>query len=709
MRLPGVTSIVLVTLSMAAAGHVGIAAQGPAVQAPGETPETLMLEGRRLFDAFDYEQAVPVFDRVIALSAPSAATRADLLVLAYELRARSKFALEDTAGTEADFAALLALRPNFALGSAVSPRVVSIFDTVKRRTVGQLMLTLTPVSDVSIDGRPYTVEQIVQALDLPAGDHLLAVAKPGYTPVSQHFTITAGERTPLTVVSERTSATVSLTTIPEGVEVAVDGAPRGVTKAGDGLSEGSAPLVLSDLLPGSHRLRLRRDCYTTHERQINIEQPDDFVLDLIRLAPAVATANVETSDTDTTIYVDGKPRGPAPGEVSGICEGNHTVEVRSPRGRFMDRREWHPGDAITLKAVLKPAFAVVTGGGAASSAPTPQFLTTIERALNRAESAMFYAPTAADIGMALQEENAPVGWLKMEPAGGGAPSGPPMSKDTRRDLGSRLATRLDVQGFVSASLGADQDLVTLTFLASGSGEPEVLTYRLSDEAALTRVLATISAPVPRLLKPSIEVSVVDLGGTEGAAIVRSGGAGARAGLAPGDVIVAAGGAPIASVAQLRTKVSTLEANATLPIEATAASGASKRASVTVSLVPDAVPLKDSSLLYNRLLLDAQRAIRAEGSDAEQSVARLNLAIVNVRLGNFEEAFRQLQDVKLPDGPGVSSGTVAYLSGLCSEALGRSGEATEAFKRAAAIPLARLSDEGLLIAPLAQQKLRLARP
>jgi hypothetical protein len=84
---------------------------------------------------------------------------------------------------------------------------------------------------------------------------------------------------------------------------------------------------------------------------------------------------------------------------------------------------------------------------------------------------------------------------------------------------------------------------------------------------------------------------------------------------------------------------------------------------------------------------------------------LNLAVVHMRLGNWDDALQTLAGVKLPDGSGVSAGTVHYFSGLCLDALGRTADARAAFTRAAAATEARVSQDGPLVAPLAQRKLK----
>ena len=76
-----------------------------------------------LFEAFQYDQALPLLDRLIqSLSPGGSVQRPDLLVQALELRARSRFALADAQGAEQDFSSLLTANPSFRLAAKCLPR-----------------------------------------------------------------------------------------------------------------------------------------------------------------------------------------------------------------------------------------------------------------------------------------------------------------------------------------------------------------------------------------------------------------------------------------------------------------------------------------------------------------------------------------------------------------------------------------------------------
>ena len=116
-----------------------------ALAAQSAAPE--LAEGRRLFDALEYEQAMPFLDQAIAALEPDAArdapTRA-ALISALEMRARARFGMGNQEGAVADFRSLLALDPGFALDPSVSPRVVAMLDEVRTATIGTIELTLDP-------------------------------------------------------------------------------------------------------------------------------------------------------------------------------------------------------------------------------------------------------------------------------------------------------------------------------------------------------------------------------------------------------------------------------------------------------------------------------------------------------------------------------------------------------------------------------------
>jgi hypothetical protein len=376
--------------------------------------------------------------------------------------------------------------------------------------------------------------------------------------------------------------------------------------------------------------------------------------------------------------------------------------MKGPRGRLIDRREWKTGDSVTVSGELRSAFPLVAVKSPAS-APADALRASVERALAPSKRVFVYVPDAKELEAAMQGENIPADWLAIDP--NAAPTTP---KEVRREIGRKIASKLDVQG-VAAITAVDAYTASLFLLAAGSGEPDVVTVSLQDPAALARTISLLSVPLPPIVQPSLETSVVDLAGVQGAVVVRAGGAGASAGLAVGDVIVGVAGAPVASVAELRTKIAAARPpNLSVALDVRDAAGTARAVTATATLVADTIPLRDRTLLYNGLLVELRDAVARAASPMERSAAHLNLAIAHMHLGNWEDAQAELKDAQFAEGPGVSAGSIAYLTGLCLEAVGRAADAQAAFAKAAAAPLSRLSAEGPLVAPLAQQKLQTRR-
>ena len=671
----------------------------PLVAAAAQVPvELLFDDGRRMFDQLEYDKAKRSFDQVItAMLGEATLQKPEMLAQAYDLRAQSRFALGDQIGAEQDLIALLRVVPDYKLAASVSPRVVALFENKRRTTVGQVSVSLNPPGDAQIDGRPYALRAEPLVVDLTLGEHRFVASKPGYESVTQTFMVTAGETVALPVVLTRTSATLAITSIPDDVEVIFDGERRGLTRKGDASSPESAPLVLSDLAPGVHRLQLRRACYVPVERQINIERPMDLRVGPLSLVPAVANVKVESPQAGAAVLLDGVVKGQAPLQLSDMCEGPHTIEVRASNGRFVDRREWKAGDTATLTAVLRSVFPIV----AVTTSPgrNPDTLRAeVERALGTTRNLMVYAPTAAEL-QAVQAElaNVPAGWLSADP--GAAPRTP---RDVSRELGRTLATKLDAQGLTTINVASNPSVVRVAILASGSGEPDVLLLNLTDSASRARLIEALAAPLPPLLMPSIETAVVDLAGVRGAVVIQASGVGAKAGLAAGD-------SPIASVAELRARIAAVQPPGTeLSLDVKGSTGTARKATVAVAMLPDATQWRDPAPLSNLALVELQRALTQASTPADRSAVLLNLAIVHMRLSNWTEADSTLAQVQLPEGRGVSAGTIAYLRGRCLEELGRIVEAQAQYTAAAAANDARLWNDGPLVAPLALQRLQARR-
>ena len=432
--LAGGRRILAAGLSLAiVCGAVGLGAQ----PTPLDSAEAALTEGRRLFDLAEYERAVALLDQAVVMLDPQSRGQPrakDMLLTAYELRGRAQFSLNKAADARANFEALLRRSPTYALSDQVSPRVLTLFDTVRKAVTGRVVLVLSvPDAAVKVDGEPLIAWS--EPLTLAEGEHSVTAERPGYAPLTQPFVVVPGptevtQEVPVTL--ERVSALLAINTVPAGVEVSLNGVVRGTTEpagavAGDTVRPGppgsSRTLVLSDLPVGPHTLEFTRECYVPLQRRITIAQLADLREPIVELKPAVAAIEVAVKGPGATVYLDDAPRGNTPTTLSEVCEGTHTIEVRSSYGRYVRRLTVKTDDRVKLEGAVKPAFGLVSVTGQAENVrggADPRMV--VERALADDGTVTLFAPPADRTEQASRAEQLPAGWLAFDRTG--RPVGP---------------------------------------------------------------------------------------------------------------------------------------------------------------------------------------------------------------------------------------------------------------------------------------------
>ena len=459
-----------------------------------------LVEGRRLFDALEYDQALPFLDRAISALEPQASrdpASRTALISAFEMRARARFGIGNREGAVADFRALLGLEPGFALPEGISPRVVAILDEVRVATIGSVELTLDPLdAQLVVDGVPRPVGN--GRLAVAAGAHTLRVSRIGYRPIDQPVTVLAGQNLPLRVALERTASVVTMVTTPPGAEVFVNGVSKGRTDPTVAASATAAAaaqlqvpvaqlaaLVLTDLTTGTFDVEFRRDCYVTERRRISIGELGDLGMEPVTLKPSVGALVLESEPAGATVLIDGDARGEAPATIDGVCAGTHVIEFRSSVGRSVERVSLEPGASLTIKGRVRPGFALLSDdpGGAAD----PRV--AVERAFVAADTIVLYAPAADVLKEVIAQSGATADWFGV----GAVDAKPPI--DLRERL-RRLAEGLGAQGLAWVQLvrpGGNE--VRLALLTPGSTEPDEITVTLDSPDSVKQALDRLQTPL----------------------------------------------------------------------------------------------------------------------------------------------------------------------------------------------------------------------
>ena len=508
-------------------------------------------------------------------------------------------------------------------------------------------------------------------------------------------------------------------TAPANVEVVVDGISHGRTqpgpppaeyaekaaRAGVTAAELSAVLTVMDLPIGAHRIQFKKDCFVMAERQQTVDMLNDYVLDPVKLEPAVASVAVSSNQPGTLVLIDGLQRGVAPMTIPDVCEGQHLVELKSQSGRYFQRVDARTGAKINVEGTLRPAFALVSASGPA--ALNTDLRLTVEKQFASSQSVTLFAPAADLTAKALATEKLPVDWLAFDSNKRPLGTAAEVANVMRGDLSARLSRQFDSQGIASVTVpsAATRNRLVVTLLASGSSDPDVIELDLDSPDATSMAVGRLDRTLS-FFKPTLGLTAVDVADMEGPVVVAvdPNGPAAKAGILPGDIVLKANAQPVPDAAALITLLSTRKADEDLTLDLKDRAGVAKKVDTKVFMTPRLIGLNDQSLMINKILVDLRNRLQAQGDPLLDSVMRLNLAVALARVGAWSDARVELQRVKLNDGPGVAAGTVHYLLGLAAERMGNMAEAEAAWKTAAA-STALETEDGLPVKDLAEARLQ----
>lgn len=728
---PCLLALLLLVASGPAAGHAQMEEEDIAFEEAALGPEELARrfeEAMAVFRSVDQPDAVAMFSALIeALAAPGVdpAVRNELLTSSLLRRAEAQFNLGMSAEAEADLQRAVEIEPDLEVDlGEISPKLADLFRAVRDRTVGRIAPTLEP-GDATL-----LVDGVVRrpregAVNVLAGVHAVTVERPGFEPFQTELEVAAGERVPLAVDLERTSAVIAVTTALPGAEVLVDGEPRGLTAlvepepvpvagaaAGETGPEAealeaetaapppeapAAPAVLrvDGLQAGDHTLEVRREGYRPYRAAVAIAELVDYELAPIALIETRGTLTLSGIPAGTQVAVDGDRPAAAVadgGLTADLPVGRHEVVVDAgTTGAWRASFELADQDVLELAVELRPRVAVlgILGGDSAAASRLLEDLrgTLGESGRWEVEDRTSDAPAAlAALGIdaaRLRGEGAEaVEWARVQ------------------ELADRqFPASVYVLAVLSDDLFASSADLWLWAAAPGAASAERLRVQLGPAAELA-TLRQAFAFAPSWRRPR-------LGGrwlrspVDGRAVVVEvfdGGALAAAGLEAGDRLVSLGGREPEALGELAAG------------EETAAIVARGDAEVGAKLRPEEGPAVFAAV-HEEVPAPVLSAWVTLGEAMERPPAwlvALNRAAVAARLDQWEDVVRTLRGVEAPLGPGLGQAMVDYWLGtalLAADPVGYRTQARSLLERAAAVDGGTLfHDDGPPIAPRARARL-----
>ncbi len=734
------TEIPSLALALAAAallvGSPRAAAQAPA--SVPEVPESVQREVKAAqdvlaraiteFEGPQQSRSIVTLDDVIShleavgpLALPAYGKEA--LAQAYEYRGRAYFGIGLSEKASENFRQLVQLKPDHALSKErVSPKVVELFNSVKRALVGYLAVSSQPPgAQVTLVGAGGARTDLGLTdffpLEVLAGDYAVEIARSGYQTETRTVSVAARATETLEVPLVRVLASVFFVTEPAGVEIWIDGELKATTSGalapelheeararGIDPAKASARTEVANLSLASHAVELRRKCYETVRRTLDTTQPQDYTADPVKMEDSLASLRLTSDPPGARILLNGEARGVTPAQIDGICSGKVRVEVKHAAGKFIKDLVLGKDEAISLDCPIRPTLAFL--GVEAASAPGQQHVADAEEKirqnLSRLTSLNFITAPREAVDRILEQDK--LNRRALLPGSGTDP-------DLVRKATARLASALEVQGFLVAVLPEErlQRTARLYLLAAGNTTAEATDVTFGEGASYTGLLQRLDARFASQ-RPWSGLVTVDTLLHDGVPVLRvaPGSPAAQAGVQPGDVVLGADGQPVKRTADLIAVVSAKKPGdkVILEVRGVAVGSAPRAVDLVLGSSAREVPLFDPQLVYNKTMMDLRALVEGYPGTEQAAYAWLNLALCAMHFSDFAGAHDYLQTAKaeLPARPGLSRGTALYYLGLALEKLGYRPQAAEAYRAAADAKDATLIDnDGPAVAVLAARR------
>jgi tetratricopeptide (TPR) repeat protein len=715
-------------------GGAATAQQPPAPQ-PAEDPtqrellavQDLLARATTEFEGPQQSRSIVLFDDVIARlenlrrqgTLPQHGR--DILVQAYELRGRAYFNIGLQEKASESFTALIQIQPQYVLSREnVSPKIVDFFASVKRALVGYLAVSSDPPgARVTLNGEFLSLTDFFP-LEVLAGEYIVEVSREGYQSETRSVSIAPKDTQTLEFALIRTAASAFFVTQPSGVEIWVDGEARATTAGslapeffdavrarGLDPARASARTEVGNLSLGSHVVEFRKKCHESQRTTLEVPEAQDYDLAPVVLEESLASLTLRSEPPGGRIFLDGEPMGVTPKELDGVCSGKHRLEVKHESGKFIKDLVLARNEGITLDCPIRPslAFLGVVAEGAGGKGSIPDVEEKLAENLKEGIATLNFLPAPREtVDRLLDSEG-----LNRRSLVAGVTD--PAAGDAVRKATEKLATALEVQGFLVAVLPEErlQRTAVLNLLAAGNAVPDPWDVTFAESASYQRFISAVDQKAT-LYRPWTGLILVDTLLQEGCPVLRvvPGSPAAEAGIQVGEVLYAADGKAVSRALDLINLVESKKAKDRIALQLRAPSGATRSVELVVGLTPQEIPLNDSSLLYNKVMMDLRQQVDGFPGTEAAAFARLNQGLCAMHFGDFATAHRYFSQAKdeLPKRPGLSQGTAYYYLGLTLENLGNEyrKEAMEAYRAAAAFKDATLfNNDGPAVAPLAARR------
>jgi hypothetical protein len=236
-----------------------------------------------------------------------------------------------------------------------APRRAEVLAEIQRQSTRVAEITIVvSQSDatVRVDGKEVGKSPLGAPIRVGAGEHVVSVARVGYTTSESTLTVIGEEKRRLVVELDAPVPT------PLPAHLFVECALPGVRVLADGHPVATTPFAHElEIVPGAHVIGFERDGYRAEPRSIEVT-PSGVArasCDLVPIAPVpesiAARLSIEPSERDAWIRVDRAPFASA----STLPAGPHLVEVgKAGFETWTTEVDLAPGHKETVRVPLRP-------------------------------------------------------------------------------------------------------------------------------------------------------------------------------------------------------------------------------------------------------------------------------------------------------------------------------------------------------------------
>lgn len=181
--------------------------------------------------------------------------------------------------------------------------------------------------------------------DVPAGENVVEILLAGYKPFSEKVEVRVQETREVAGVLQAIPTTLRIESLPKGARIYVNNQYRG-----------DAPLELTDLPPGEHRVRAELAGYEPLARTVNLAA-QAMAVEEFRLQKNSGKIVIVSEPPGARVFVNGEEKGETKPAPSGVISEPFEVDLLPP-GTYQIRLT-RPGYSHTPKTVTVGPNAVV--------------------------------------------------------------------------------------------------------------------------------------------------------------------------------------------------------------------------------------------------------------------------------------------------------------------------------------------------------------